>query len=362
MALGTQARKALPRQALATGPPRTPAPTRWPCLVDQAAPRLANLVPIRHGRMSVSAFAFYRGSALVMASDLATQPNTGLTGPALRGRAHRQLRHVRLTGADAALRPQRLRRDPPRTVRVGRQAACRLRRPHRSLQRVGFFSAADMARLCASAYRESMRMVRRHAARSRSGTPAWMSPTSHKLADSIPREQMLARVERTLAGAEPRTNLQAMGKLTTVVRRSAPVRGGPPLLMRIGAEQAELLAGDAMLVYRSTLVSDRAALLDQYQVVDVAHKVVGVGSVGTRCYVLLLQGVDGGDPLMLQFKEASASVLEPFTGHRSTTTTGPGWSLGSASCRQRPTSSSAGPRPPTTRTSCTTPTSASCAT
>ena len=83
--------------------------------------------------------------------------------------------------------------------------------------------------------------------------------------------------------------------------------------MRVGAEHAELLGLDAMLAYRRTLVSDRAALLDQFHVVDVARKVVGVGSVGTRCYVLLMQGVDGGDPLVLQFKEATASVLEPYT-------------------------------------------------
>ena len=141
-----------------------------------------------------------------------------------------------------------------------------------------------------------------------------MSPTSHKLADSIPSEQMLARVESTLAGAKRRTNLQAMEKLTTVVDGRRQFVEDPPLLMRTGAEQAELLAGDAMLVYRSTLVSDRAALLDQYRGRRRGQKVVGVGSVGTRCYVLLLQGVDGRDPLMLQFKEASASVLEPFTG------------------------------------------------
>ena len=83
--------------------------------------------------------------------------------------------------------------------------------------------------------------------------------------------------------------------------------------MRVGADHAELLGLDSMLAYRETLVSDRAALLDQFHVVDVARKVVGVGSVGTRCYVLLMQGVDGADPLMLQFKEATASVLEPYT-------------------------------------------------
>jgi uncharacterized protein (DUF2252 family) len=104
-----------------------------------------------------------------------------------------------------------------------------------------------------------------------------------------------------------------MGKLTTVVDGQRQFVEDPPLLMRVGADHAELLGLDAMLAYRKTLVSDRAALLDQFHVVDVARKVVGVGSVGTRCYVLLMQGVDGGDPLVLQFKEATASVLEPYT-------------------------------------------------
>jgi uncharacterized protein (DUF2252 family) len=126
-------------------------------------------------------------------------------------------------------------------------------------------------------------------------------------------EDALARVERSVAGARRRTNLQAMGKLTTVVDGQRRFVEDPPLLERVGPEQAELLGLDAILLYRSTLVSDRAALLDRFEVVDVARKVVGVGSVGTRCYVMLLQGTSQSDPLMLQFKEATASVLEPFT-------------------------------------------------
>ena len=103
-----------------------------------------------------------------------------------------------------------------------------------------------------------------------------------RLARSMPPESALARVERSIEGARRRTNLQAMGKLTTVVDGQRQFVEDPPLLMRVGAEHAELLGMDAMLTYRQTLVSDRAALLDQFHVVDVARKVVGVGSVGTR--------------------------------------------------------------------------------
>ncbi len=313
MALGTQARKAVPRQALADWSAADARPDPVTMLVDQAAPRLANLVPIRHGRMSVSPFAFYRGSALVMASDLATQPNTGLQVQ-LCGDAH-----IANFGMFAS--PERMllfdlndfdeTHPGPFEWDVKRLAASAV-----LIARSNGWGSSEqrtMARLCASAYRESMRWFAE-----RRTLEVWYSRLDvtdlHKLADSIPSEQMLARVESTLAGAKRRTNLQAMEKLTTVVDGRRQFVEDPPLLMRTGAEQAELLAGDAMLVYRSTLVSDRAALLDQYQVVDVAQKVVGVGSVGTRCYVLLLQGVDGRDPLMLQFKEASASVLEPFAG------------------------------------------------
>jgi uncharacterized protein (DUF2252 family) len=104
-----------------------------------------------------------------------------------------------------------------------------------------------------------------------------------------------------------------MSKLTEMVDGRRQFVDDPPLLMRVSAEQADLLGTEAMRAYRATLVSDRAELLDQFDVVDIARKVVGVGSVGTRCYVLLMQGVDGTDPLVLQFKEATASVLEPYT-------------------------------------------------
>jgi uncharacterized protein (DUF2252 family) len=311
-ALGTRARKTLPRQALGewTAPPERPDPVAQ--LLEQASGRLTNLVPIRHGRMSASPFAFYRGSALVMASDLASQPNTGL--------------EVQLCG-DAHLANFGMFASPERTLLfdlndfdethpgpfewdVKRLAASAVLTARSN----GWGSSVqrNMARLTASAYRESMRLFA-----ARRTLEVWYSRLDvtdlHKLADSMPSDQVLARVERTLAGARRRTNLQAMAKLTTISDGRRQFVEDPPLLIRVGPEQAELLAGDAMLIYRSTLVSDRAALLDQYEVVDVARKVVGVGSVGTRCYVLLLQGTGEGDPLMLQFKEASASVLEPFT-------------------------------------------------
>lgn len=281
-------------------------------LVEQGRCRLANLVPIRHGRMSTSAFAFYRGSAVVMAADLASQPNTGLT--------------VQLCG-DAHLANFGMFASPERTLLfdlndfdethpgpfewdVKRMAAsavliARSNGLRGSAQRA-------LARRSAQAYREAMREFAEM-----STLDVWYSRMDvsdlGNLASSMPPDAALARVDRSIEGARRRTNLQAMAKLTTVVNGERRFVDDPPLLTRVGAEQAELLGVEAMAAYRDTLVSDRAALLDHFHVVDVARKVVGVGSVGTRCYVLLMQGVDGGDPLMLQIKEATASVLEPYT-------------------------------------------------
>jgi uncharacterized protein (DUF2252 family) len=262
--------------------------------------------------MSQSAFAFYRGSAIVMAADLASQPSTGLT--------------VQLCG-DAHIANFGLFASPERTVlfdlndfdethpgpfewdvkRLATSAVLTARSNgwRTSVQR-------SLANVCAQSYREAMREFA-----GKRTLDVWYSRLDvteiGRLAASLSPEAALARVERSIAGARRRTNLQAFGKLTTIVDGERRFVEDPPLLVRVGAEQAELLGTDAMQAYRETLVTDRADLLDQFHVVDVARKVVGVGSVGTRCYILLMQGVDGTDPLVLQFKEATSSVLEPYT-------------------------------------------------
>ena len=310
--IGHAARKRVPRQSLADWHAGEERPDPVQLLIDQGQARLPNLVPIRHGRMSASPFAYYRGSAIVMAADLASQPDTGLV--------------VQLCG-DAHIANFGLFASPERTLlfdlndfdethpgpfewdvkRLATSAVLAARSNGWSLA-----VQKSLARLCAQSYRQAMRQFA-----VASTLDVWYSRLEvtglAKLASSLTPEDALARVERKIAGARRRTNLQAMGKLTTVVDGERRFVDDPPLLMRVSPEHAELLGLDAMLMYRSTLVTDRAALLDRFQVVDVARKVVGVGSVGTRCYVLLLQGVDGSDPLVLQIKEATASVLEPYT-------------------------------------------------
>ncbi len=302
----------MPRASLGSWEPAADRANPVSQLTEQGRTRLQNLVPIRHGRMSRSPFAFYRGSAVVMAADLASQPNTGLT--------------VQLCG-DAHISNFGMFASPERTLLfdlndfdethpgpfewdVKRMAASAV-----LIARSNGLGGADqrsLARRSAQAYREAMRAFAKMTT-----LDVWYSRMDvsdlQRLADSIPPEATLARVDRSVEGARRRTNLQAMAKLTTVVDGQRQFVDDPPLLERVDPDHAELLGQDAMAAYRETLVSDRAVLLDQFHVVDVARKVVGVGSVGTRCYVLLMQGIDGGDPLMLQFKEATSSVLEPYT-------------------------------------------------
>ena len=131
----------------------------------------------------------------------------------------------------------------------------------------------------------------------------------------------LKRFERNVRKTRSKTRLKALAKLTTVVDGELRFLNDPPVLERVddlfGAEHGEVLTErirEAFAGYRESLSPDRRQLFDRYRLVDVARKVVGVGSVGTRCWVALLVGRDAGDPLFLQVKEAGASVLEPFVG------------------------------------------------
>ncbi len=281
-------------------------------LTSQADARIQELVPIRYGRMSRSTFAFYRGSAIVMAADLASQPSTGLTVQ-LCGDAHIANFGMFASPERALLfdlndfdetHPGPFEWDVKRLAASGVLMGRSNGWPTEVQER--------LTRQAAHSYRVAMRRFA-----SMTTLDVWYSRLDvtemGQVAARMRPEEALARVERSMAGARRRTNLQAMSKLTTVVNGQRRFVEDPPLLERVGPEQAELLGIDSVLLYRSTLVTDRAALLDRFEVVDVARKVVGVGSVGTRCYVMLLQGSSQSDPLMLQFKEATASVLEPYT-------------------------------------------------
>jgi uncharacterized protein (DUF2252 family) len=321
-ALGRQARTAVPRSAHARLELPADRPDPVDLLLDQAESRIPELVPIRHGRMASSPFAFLRGAALGMAADLANTPDSGLTAQ-ICGDAHllnfgvysspeRRL-VFDLNDFDETL-------PGPWEWDVKRLAA--------SIAVAGRdrgFTAKERARAVLAAvgrYRVAMRTFA--AMRTLEVWYARLEAEEimqrlRELSRGAEQQRILRRGERQFAKAAARSSMQAVAKLTRLVGGQLEFASRPPVIVRLAdllpEEQRERLeAAISELVgdYSRSLIADRRALLEQFRVVDMARKVVGVGSVGTRCWILLLLGRDTGDPLILQAKEAQASVLERF--------------------------------------------------
>jgi uncharacterized protein (DUF2252 family) len=313
-ALGKAARKTVPRGAHAIWSPAPRRPDPIAALRGQDAGRLPELVPIRWGRMSVSPFTFYRGAALTMAADLSTTPVSGLRVQ-LCGDAHLMNFGV-FAAPDRSLifdindfdetlpgpwewDVKRLAtsvviaaRDRGFTAEQGRDAALSAVCSYRSW----------MARYAAMANRD-----------------VWYSRVTADDALTLVKDTVGARVKTTeamLTKARAHDSLHAFEKLTTVVDGRPRFVDRPPLIAHLTAEQADLATTGrrAFGHYRRTLSVEWRTLLDRYAFVDLAFKVVGVGSVGTRDLVVLLMGRDDGDPLILQLKEAGPSVLEAYAG------------------------------------------------
>jgi uncharacterized protein (DUF2252 family) len=321
VARGKTARAEVPRESHAVFDPPSDRPDPIALLEEQARTRVPDLVPIRWGRMLVSPFTFYRGAALPMASDLATTPVSGLAVQAC-GDAH--LSNFGLFGSAE----RRLVFDVndfdetlpgPWEWDVKRLAA--------SLEvaaRGNSFSGKQRREIVMAAvgrYRQAMRTFA-----GMTNLDIWYA---HMDADELRAQfdaQLQTRqrkaVDKSLAKARTRDSMQEVAKLTRMVDGRPRIISDPPLLVPID----ELMTTDvdrasvekfllAMLAkYRRTLETDRRYLLEGYQFVDVARKVVGVGSVGTRCWIALMLGRDDADPLFLQVKEAEASVLSRFVG------------------------------------------------
>jgi uncharacterized protein (DUF2252 family) len=317
-ARGKATRAEVPRGAHAgwEPPPARADPVKL--LEEQAKTRVPELVPIRYGRMLVSPFAFYRGAAAIMAADLADLPRTGLYSQ-LCGDAH-------LSNFGGYAAPDRrlvfdvndfdetlpgpfewdLKRLAASFAVAGRDRGFDRERRLPILQAV------------ASAYREAIAgFAAMHT------MDVWYSRVDvDDLATRFGSElsaKAAARAERTVAKARTKDSLAAFAKLTHLVDGEPRIISDPPLIVPV----AELFTSDQgieaprVLIrrYRRTLPGDRRQLLERFRLVDAARKVVGVGSVGTRAYILLFLGRDNDDPLFLQMKEAEGSVLEPFVGH-----------------------------------------------
>ena len=334
-------------------------------LQEQDVTREQDLVPVRHGRMMVSPFTFYRGAAKIMAADLADTPVAGLEAQ-LCGDAH-------LSNFGAFASPERVLlfdvNDFDETLPgpfewdVKRMAASF----EIAARNNGFSEADTRAATLASvrAYREAMAdfaqmgtmdiwyahldedelragirtvvagtakqekgAAKQEKADKRAKAPKKQEKRAAKQEKADREEEKAAkagekRAEKTLAKAHTRDSLQALSKLCELVDGTYRIVSQPPVVVPardlaatygLSPDEVVPVIHEQFRAYRATLQDDRRRLLERFEFVDAARKVVGVGSVGTRAFIVLLQGRDAHDPLFLQIKEATASVLEPYVG------------------------------------------------
>jgi uncharacterized protein (DUF2252 family) len=318
---GKAARAAVPRDLHAKFEPSPDRADPVGLLVQQAASRVPELVPVRYGRMMVSPFTFFRGAALPMASDLADTPVSGLAVQAcgdahlsnfgIFGSAERRL-VFDVNDFDETL-PGPWEWDVKRLA-ASIEVAAR-----------GNGLAVRQRRECVLAavarYRQAMRRFA-----GMTNLDVWYARADMDELRAQFESQLDARqrkaVKAGLAKARTRDSMQEVAKLTRIVNGRMRIISAPPLLMPLEdlfSEQADQATFESQIPglvakYQRTLETDRRYLLEQYDVADVARKVVGVGSVGTRCWIVLMLGRDDADPLFLQVKEAEKSVLSGFVG------------------------------------------------
>jgi uncharacterized protein (DUF2252 family) len=320
VARGKAARKEVPRAGHALFEPLSTRADPVELLERQAKTRVPELVPIRYGRMLVSPFTFYRGAASIMAHDLASTPRSGLMVQCC-GDAH-------LSNFGVFASPERALvfdvNDFDETLPgpwewdVKRLAVSML-----IAARSNGFRAKEQDRIVLDTvgrYRTAMAQFA-----GMTNLEVWYS---HLDIESVVQEfgsqykpKLVKRADKSLAKARTKDSMTAFSKLTHVVDGRPRIVDQSPLIVPMeqlaqGGERDQIVEQIHQLLrdYRGTLEFDRRILLEQFELSDLARKVVGVGSVGTRAYIALLLGRDGQDPLFLQMKEAEASVLEEFLG------------------------------------------------
>lgn len=325
-AKGKEARARVPRdsQAEFTAWPERPDPVAL--LEEQARTRVPELVPIRYGRMLVSPFTFYRGAALIMASDLSTTPRSGLTAQ-ICGDAH--LSNFGVFGS-----PERslvfdcndfdetlpgpwewdVKRLAASFVIAARGRGFSKAMRTETVLELGQVYRQAVRQMATMSNLEvwyshvevdnGMELIKAEAARSKTKDAQYIAETANKLIEK----------------ARTKDSMKALDKLTTVVDGERRIISDPPLIVPaqdlfpgMEAETQTHMFREVLRKYRATLPTDRKHLLEQYTFSQLARKVVGVGSVGTRAWIVLLHGQRPDDILFLQAKEAEASVLERFT-------------------------------------------------
>jgi uncharacterized protein (DUF2252 family) len=319
-AQGRAARSAAPRSAHAEWQPSPDRPDPVELLEQQARSRVPELVPIRYGRMLTSPLAFFRGAAAIMAADLASTPTSGITVQ-LCGDAH-------LSNFGAFAAPDRRLvfdiNDFDETLPGPWEwDVKRLAVSLAVAARFGGFDDSASRRIvtaAVAAYRTTMRALA-----AMRNLDVWYArvEADEELArlrgQASPKA--LARARRRTRQAPHKDSLRAFDKLTREIDGERRIISDPPIVVPI-RELVPDVEADAIVEaveeilasYRRSLRDELRRLLESYRFVDLARKVVGVGSVGTRAWIALLLGRDEGDPLFLQVKEAEASVLEPFLG------------------------------------------------
>ena len=320
-ARGKGARSEVPRSSHGTFEPAPGRPDPIDLLERQAASRVPELVPIRYGRMLVSPFTFYRGAAMIMASDLAATPRSGLRVQCC-GDAHlsnfgvfaspeRRLMFD-LNDFDETL-PGPWEWDVKRLAVSMLIAAQSNEFPAKTQERIVLDTVES--------YRGAMAGFA-----GMNNLDVWYARLEideliKNYGDQL-QPKALKKTEKAAAKAQTKDSMAAFSKLARMEDGHARIVNEPPLIVPLrdlvddSVERDELFDGlhELLRSYRSTLEFDRRVLLEEYSLADFARKVVGVGSVGTRAWIALMLGHDGKDPLFLQMKEAQASVLEEFLG------------------------------------------------
>jgi uncharacterized protein (DUF2252 family) len=320
-ARGKAARAEVPLDSHAAFDPAEDRPDPVSLLEQQAKSRVPELLPVRYGRMMVSPFTYFRGAALSMASDLASTPVSGLAVQAC-GDAH--LSNFGIFGSpernlvfdindfDETL-PGPWEWDVKRLAASLEVAARDNGFPRKRRREIVLATVAS--------YRRAMRDFARM-----SNLDVWYAHADMDQVRARFESQLQARqrtmVDSGLARARSRDSMQEVAKLTRMVAGRPRIIADPPLLVPVAdlvPEQLDRTGLESELAgliakYRRTLATDRRFLLEQFEFADMARKVVGVGSVGTRCWIVLMLGRDESDPLFLQVKEAGPSVLSAFVG------------------------------------------------
>ena len=317
---GKAARADAPRSSHASWKAPVDRPDTVELLRSQEAVRVSELVPIRYGRMLVSPFTFYRGAAIVMASDLASTPRSGLKVQAC-GDAH--VSNFGLFGSPERALIFDINDFDETLPGPWEWDVKRLMASLAVAGRNNGFSTREregVALAAAGAYRTAMREFA-----AMRDLEVWYSRA--EVREGLPRlramldKKQLKEAERMVAKARTKDSLQAFDKLTQIVDGRRRIISDPPLIVTMEdvvdpaeAHQVQEALHSLLRTYRRTLLGDRRHLLEGFRFADIARKVVGVGSVGTRAFIILLLGRDDEDPLFLQAKQADASVLEPFVG------------------------------------------------